>query len=256
MNSIEQFVISRHQKHSHPVGIIAFAPFSSNPYKGSDIELSVLSGSKEEISRISKFTRVKKYLGTMATKKAFQKKIEKPDIMHLATHGTLSSGNPMNNRIFFHQDNTDSALRLHEVMNMTIRSRLVVLSACETGSGDIQEGEGIMSLTRGFHYAGTPALIMSLWPAFDKPSVQIMETFYSELSKNSPIADALRTAKLNYLNQAKSSESHPGLWANYQLSGTNDILPLKKGISWMIWAGIIIILIGLFFIRKRQIRKQ
>ena len=105
---------------------------------------------------------------------------------------------------------------------------MVVLSACETGSGDLQEGEGIMSLTRGFHYAGTPALIMSMWPAYDTPSIQIMEGFYRELAKGSKIADALRTAKLEYLSQAKSFESHPGLWANYQLSGVNDNLPLKK----------------------------
>lgn len=248
MNSIEQFIVARHSNHTRAVGVKAFAPFSTDPYKGKDIELSALSGSKQEINEISKYTRVTKYIGKKATKNAFQKDITKSDIIHLATHGILSSGNPMNNRILFHQVNTDTELHLYEVLNMTIKSRMVVLSACETGSGDVQEGEGIMSLTRGFHYAGTPQLIMSLWPAFDVPSVKIMEGFYRELANNAKLADALRTSKLEYLSLAKSSDSRPGFWANYQLSGVNDYLPLKSKTNWMIWISIILVLIIAYFI--------
>ncbi len=149
----------------------------------------------------------------------------------------------MNNRILFNSSESDSDLHLYEVLNLDINAILVVLSACETGSGDLQEGEGIMSLTRGFHYAGTPALIMSLWPAYDLPSIEIMEGFYRELSKNSKMADALRTSKLDYLNNAKSSSSHPGLWANYQLSGVNNPLLLKTKIRWPLWIGVFSILI-------------
>lgn len=257
MNSIEQFIVVRHSNHTRAVGVKAFAPFSTDPYEGKDFELSALSGSKQEINEISKYTRVTKYIGKKATKKAFQKEITKSDIIHLATHGILSSGNPMNNRILFHQANTDTELHLYEVLNMTINSRMVVLSACETGSGDTQEGEGIMSLTRGFHYAGTPQLIMSLWSAFDLPAVKIMEGFYRELANNAKLADALRTSKLEYLSQAKSSESSPGLWANYQLSGVNDYLPLKSKNNWMIWVSIILVLIitYLFIFRPKFKRK-
>lgn len=257
MNSIEQFIVARHSNHTRAVGVKAFAPFSTDPYKGKDIELSALSGSMQEINEISKYTRVTKYIGKKATKKAFQKEITKSDIIHLATHGILSSGNPMNNRILFHQANTDTELHLYEVLNMTINSRMVVLSACETGSGDIQEGEGIMSLTRGFHYAGTPQLIMSLWPAFDLPSVKIMEGFYRELANNAKLADALRTSKLEYLSLAKSSESRPGLWANYQLSGVNDYLPLKSKNNWRIWVSIILVLIITYlFISRHKFKRK
>jgi len=243
MNSIEQFVVARQTNHSGQVGVQAFAPFSSKPYIGKKMKLSALSGSKKEVYEISKYARVTKHIGKKATKKAFQKGISKPDIIHLATHGILSSGNPMNNRILFYQDNADAELRLFEVLTMKIDSRLIVLSACETGSGDVQEGEGIMSLTRGFHYAGTPDIIMSLWPAFDSPSVQIMEGFYKELANNAKLADALRTSKLQYLSTAKSFESHPGYWANYQLSGANDYLALKSRINWILWISIITVMI-------------
>ena len=251
LNSIDQFISARHSLQKRPVGIQAFAPFNEEPYIGEELELGVLDGSSKEISKISMLAKVTKHIGAKATKKAFQKNISSSDIIHLATHGILSSGNPMNNRILFHQTNTDTDIHLYEVLNMTINSSLVVLSACETGSGDLQEGEGIMSLTRGFHYAGTPALIMSLWPAFDTPSIQIMEGFYRELAKGSKIADALRTSKLEYLDQAKSSESQPGLWANYQLSGVNNELPLKHKMNWIVWIGVIIMLITVYCVAKR-----
>jgi len=251
LNSIDQFITARHSHQKRPVGIQAFAPFNEEPYLGEKLELGVLDGSSIEVSKISRLAKVTKHIGKKATKKAFQKKISSSDIIHLATHGILSSGNPMNNRILFHQTSPDTDLHLYEVLNMTINSSLVVLSACETGSGDLQEGEGIMSLTRGFHYAGTPALIMSLWPAFDTPSIQIMEGFYRELASGSKIADALRTSKLEYLDQAKSSESQPGLWANYQLSGVNNELPLKHKLSWIIWICVIIMIIITYFVANR-----
>lgn len=258
LNSIEQFIATRQSANSKPVGIQAFAPFSTKPYIGVDKELSALSGSKEEVVKISKYALTRKHLGRKATKKAFKKEMTKPDVMHLATHGILSSGNPMNNRILFHQTKDETELFLFEVINMTINSKLVVLSACETGSGEVQEGEGIMSLTRGFHYAGAPRIVMSLWPAFDTPSVQIMEEFYKELANNTRLADALRKSKLKYLNMAMSSESHPGLWANYQLSGVNDYLPLKSRTNRLIWIGlisiIIIMIITYFFLSNKKLR--
>lgn len=236
LNSINQFERSRNRSQkSDPAAITAFAPFCYEAYQSTDLGLGILKGSEKEVNAISHLVPVKKYFGKEANLKAFDKTINNNGIIHLATHGVLSAGNPMKNRILFYPDGSDSELQLFEVLNLKIKARLVVLSACETGAGDLQEGEGIMSLTRGFHYAGTPSLVMSLWPAFDSPSISIMSQFYYYLSRSEKMADAIRFAKLDYLNHARSAESHPAFWANYQLSGANDPLPLKKKIHWLIW---------------------
>ncbi len=237
----------------------AFAPFTQVTYDLDSTHLGALKGSKSEIEYIAKHARVKKYLSSSATKEAFQKKMSSSDILHLATHGLLSSGNPMNNRILFSQSNPNSALKLYEIINMQLSSQMVVLSACETGTGDLREGEGIMSLTRGFHNAGAPTLITSLWPAYDLPSVKIMEVFYRELQNGNSVAQAIRIAKLEYLKNSSTSNSHPAYWANYQLSGKNAIIDIMKPGPklWMIGIGIsIIIIMGLIFFYRKKFRRK
>jgi len=103
---------------------------------------------------------------------------------------------------------------------------LVVLSACETGLGKIEQGEGIRSLGRSFMEAGAQATIISLWNVNDKSTALIMTDFYKQLKAGLPKDEALRQAKLNYLQNATSKYSHPYFWAAFIPAG--DMSTLEK----------------------------
>jgi len=229
-NSIQQFKISRTKPLAPPAEIIAFAPFTNSNYTEGLTTLNKLEGSRAEVDLISNYIRTRIYKGRRASLRQFVNYTGSNHILHLATHGILSMGNPMNNHLIFspNQKTTTHSLPLYQVSTMSIDAPMVVLSACHTGGGDLYEGEGIMSLTRGFHSAGVDAVVMSLWPAFDQPAVIIMGKFYENLSTGTGPAEALRNAKLSYLDTCTSSFSHPALWSNYQLSGLNDPIQVRK----------------------------
>jgi len=101
----------------------------------------------------------------------------------------------------------------------------VVLSACNTGNGKLYSGEGLMSLARNFVLAGVPSVVETLWPVEDFASSKIMGSFYNYLSQGKPKNEALRQAKLDYINATSPSYVNPRFWAAYTLIG--DVSPVK-----------------------------
>jgi CHAT domain-containing protein len=145
-------------------------------------------------------------------------------IIHFATHGILnreypelsglvvslvdSQGNPQN-----------GFLRLTDIFNLNLPAELVVLSACQTGSGKNIKGEGIVGLTRGFMYAGAPRIIASLWNVDDESTAELMSQFYQKyLQENLPPAEALRQAQLA-MWQSNVDWRKPYYWAAFTLQG-------------------------------------
>ena len=111
---------------------------------------------------------------------------------------------------------------------MQVKSPLVVLSSCNTGTGTYQPGEGVLSLARAFHFAGTPSLVMSQWPVDDQAAIYLMDQFYSGISEGLNLCKALQEAKLNYLETAGKIRSNPYFWASFQLTGYPDSITIKK----------------------------
>jgi CHAT domain-containing protein len=105
---------------------------------------------------------------------------------------------------------------------------LVVLSACQSGMGQLQKGEGLMSLGRGFAYAGVPSLLLTLWPLHDKSAAELMQGFYRYLEKGYPKDEALRLSKLDFLSKAGRLNSHPLYWAAPVLWGHSAPIYLRK----------------------------
>lgn len=97
---------------------------------------------------------------------------------------------------------------------LTSKADLVVLSACESGLGKINNGDEMTGLTRAFIYAGTPSVITTLWKVDDRASYELMREFYANL-KTMTKSEALRQAQLKTMQQF----SHPYYWAAYQLTG-------------------------------------
>lgn len=111
----------------------------------------------------------------------------------------------------------DGLLTLGEIMNLDLNARLVVLSACETGRGRMVRGEGVVGLTRAVMYAGTPAVVVSLWSVSDEGTKELMVKFFANLVKNKmKPEDALRQAKLDML---KTKWHSPFYWAPFVLYG-------------------------------------
>ncbi|MEK7256289.1 MAG: CHAT domain-containing protein, partial [Bacteroidota bacterium] len=143
-----------------------------------------------------------------------------------------------------------------DLYTMRIHAALVVLSACETGIGELQRGEGIVSLARGFSYAGASSIVTTLWSIDDRSSAEIMVAFYQYLKKGLPKDEALRQAKLGYLKASKGrNTSHPLYWAAFVPVGSMEAV--AGGMNWWLVAGCtaLILLFGYAVWRFLQIRQ-
>ncbi len=112
----------------------------------------------------------------------------------------------------------DGYLLLGDIFNLSFNADLVVLSACETGKGEVVRGEGLIGLTRGLMYAGTPRVVTSLWAVPDSQTADLMGKFYEKmLQQNLRPAEALRAAQLEMFNSR--SWMAPYYWAAFTLQG-------------------------------------
>jgi CHAT domain-containing protein len=148
----------------------------------------------------------------------------------------------------------DARLHAYEIYNLRLGSNLAVLSACNTGYGEINRGEGIMSLSRAFMYAGCPSIVMSLWRAKDQPTTQIITRFFEKLKDEIPKDEALRQAKLNYLQKADPLKAHPANWATFVLLGNAEpVQVITSTRKWWVAGLLFFIMVTLvFYFRKRK----
>jgi CHAT domain-containing protein len=114
-------------------------------------------------------------------------------------------------------------------------TRLIIVSACETGNGQLVNSEGVLSLTRGFAYAGCPSIVNSLWKADDAATSAILQRFHIYLQKGYTKSKALRQAKLDYLHSNALYKS-PGYWAHLVLIGDTSPVVQSRSVYW--WWGL------------------
>ena len=138
---------------------------------------------------------------------------------------------------------------------MHLNADMAILSACQTGYGVINRGEGVMSLSRAFAYAGVPATVMSLWKVPDNTTKEIMVAFYQNLKAGQAKDEALRNAKREYLqNHAESDElQKPFYWAGFVAVGNMtpiDMTPPYQ--NFMIGSLILLAFVGLVCALRQQ----
>ncbi|HYK20761.1 MAG TPA: CHAT domain-containing protein [Pyrinomonadaceae bacterium] len=149
--------------------------------------------------------------------------VTKYRIIHVATHGLLNAERPQFTGVVLSlvgNKTHDGFVRTDEVFNLRLGSPLVMLSACETGLGKEQRGEGVMGLTRAFMYAGAPTVGVSLWSVADKSTADLMTDFYKRLltpGDTTTSSGALRDAQLAMISGKKYSA--PFYWAPFVLVG-------------------------------------
>jgi CHAT domain-containing protein len=221
--------------------------------------LSPLSGAKDEVKGISHFINSNSFVDSAAQENIFKSNASQYDILHLAMHTIINDSVPMFSKLVFSKPDKNSEddgfLNTYEIYNMKLNARLAVLSACETGIGKLQKGEGVMSMARGFIYAGCPSIVMTLWKVEDKSGVKIMEDFYSYLSKGKRKDVALRMAKLNHLNNSDPLTAHPHFWLGYVNIGNPEPLYTSKDVYFVIFLfAVILIVFADWYIRKKPRR--
>lgn len=256
-----------------PEGFLGFAPdFTklesfklTNRHQKSkydDLLLAPLENAAVEVKSIGSLTKGHTFIGATATEAAFKNEATKYGVLHIATHGILNHKYPLySSMVLLGDDKEDGLLHTYELYNMHLKAELVALSACNTGVGTIQKGEGAMSIARGFAYAGCPNIAMTLWPVSDQATQVLMENFYTFLMQGMPKAEALQKAKLNFLDEGEGLICVPFFWSGLILVGTPDKLNslqiLTPGLGFSTWIVIVVAILFFlgpifFFMKKRN----
>ena len=233
----------------------------TNPESATQYFFNPLPGAKDEVKGISRFIQSDSFVDTLAQENTFKEKASGFDILHLAMHTIINDSLPMFSKLVFSKPDKKSAddgyLNTYEIYNMKLDARLAVLSACETGTGKLQKGEGVMSMARGFIYAGCPSIVMTLWQVEDKSGVKIMEDFYYYLSKGKRKDVALRMAKLKHLENSDPLTAHPHFWLGYVSIGNPEPLYTSKDIYFVIFLFVAVLLVvSDWYFRKRPRKKR
>lgn len=193
-------------------------------------------------------------LKTSSSKIDFLSEMSESKLIHFSGHALLDTIDNNNSYLAFGgQNKLDRRLSLKEIYNQKSEANLIVLSACETGKGNVLTGEGISNLTRGFTYAGIDAVISSLWAVNEQSTALILQNFYKELHKGKRKSVALRNAKLEYLETAPDHLKHPYYWSSLIMSGDDTALSFKSNRR-QLYLGIMTLCISLLIIIKIKIR--
>ncbi|MBI1914995.1 MAG: tetratricopeptide repeat protein [Planctomycetes bacterium] len=200
---------------------------------GSGDSFAALPGTRREVEAIARLHKAKKgdvVLDTLASEKVLKTASDKAVLsrkryVHLATHGILGSqlGRPPSLVLSLVGNDgaeqgggvNDGFLSFVEVTHLKLNADLVVLSACQTGRGDLRPGEGVVGLSRSFLYAGSRGVVCSLWQVDDERTARLMQALYAELQKGRPSREALTAARRSLL----ADEEAPLFWAPFILIG-------------------------------------
>lgn len=218
-------------------------------YPGS-FSLLPLTGSDRSLQAIkSYFNSTDLLIAKEASRNNFLRQFYGYKIIQLYTHASDSSfrNEPV---IYF----ADSALYLSELsLENKPATRLLVLSACETGSGQVYQGEGVFSFNRGFAAMGIPSCIANLWSVDNLSTYRLTEAFYKYLAKGLTIDVALQKAKLDLLQSGENKL--PYYWAATVLVGETDVVETKKPFPWkgfLVSVVVVVLIAGIYFFKRKK----
>jgi CHAT domain-containing protein len=139
------------------------------------------------------------------------KSIGRGNLIHFATHGVLDNRHPLFSGLLL----SDGIISVSSIFSLDLRANLVVLSACNTGIGELSSGDEIVGMTRAFMYAGAPTIVATLWSVSDESTALLMKSFYENLQKDEPATVALRHAQLSLMEKYPE----PFYWAPFFVTG-------------------------------------
>lgn len=207
-----------------------------------------------ELAGISSYFSAMLLEGQGATEASFVEQSNNYRMLHLASHGLLNNDEPLSSGIYFSASGdpaSDDFLSAAEIYGLDLSADLAVLSACNTGAGRLQSGEGVLSLAHAFQYAGCKSVVASSWLANDQSTADITTEFYAQLTQGMPKNEALRQAKLHYLETADALSAHPFFWAGLTLRGDVGAVAQTGYPWWMYTAGLAMLAVGLLYFRRK-----
>lgn len=156
--------------------------------------------------------------GSTATLEQFKALAPQYRILHLATHAKANEDTGEYSFLAFYSP-TDSVQRnllyVSDLYDIQLNASLVLLSACETGMGELHKGEGVVSLARAFTFAGAQSVVTSLWSVSDQSTQYLMDYFYNGIHQQKNVSTALTDAKRQYVKEHPGIASHPFFWAGF-----------------------------------------
>jgi CHAT domain-containing protein len=245
---------SKKHKKEPSKSLVAFAPFYEGSYTVLDSTINLvfdtlpdgrdttifqdivsrktyasLPSSGIEAGTASKLYKGDYFVNSDATEQKFYDVAGDYRMVHLSTHGVADARQGDYSYLAFaeQKDSIENEfLYVRDIYNTQLNADLVFLSACETARGELQRGEGIISLARAFAYAGAKSIITTLWQVDDSATKDISIDFYKNLKKGFTKDVALRQAKLRHIKSAKSAQKHPFFWA--AMIGIGDMGQVKN----------------------------
>jgi CHAT domain-containing protein len=210
------------------IPFLVMVPTFSNSLNTNE-KFNPLPYSREEAIRLQSIMGGDTIMGAKAAKDFFIQKAQNYRILHLSTHGKMDDKLGDYAYLAFAQspkDNKNELLYTRELYNLSLNADMVVLSACETGVGELQRGEGIISLARAFAFAGSKSIVTTLWAANDYATKELMILFYDYLKVGKSKDEALWLAKRTYINNNKGELALPFFWSS--IIPVGDMRPIGK----------------------------
>ena len=220
----------------------------------------------EEIRGIRKIFAGLSLKNRQADKATVLEKMDRYAALHFTTHGVIDDRESGYSYLALADAVPDTSslgkLFVSDLYAQQIHAAMVVLSACNMGIGDLHRGEGIISMARGFAYAGAGSIVSTLWNVNDESTAFIMQRFYTHLAAGLPKDEALNLAKNDYLSSDKVGHDirHPYFWAAYIPIGDMSPLKLQKATPWGLYGalgGILLLVLGIgsYVWKKRKTNK-
>ncbi len=235
-------------------GWLSFAPFYKRDELIGKTGLAPLPSSAAEAGTGSETTLVK---GAAATKQRFLEDAGNSTILHIASHAAASNRQANGTWVKFYPTAPDSTLEhtlyISEIYPLALgKTELVILSACESAKGITAAGEGLLSMSRAFLYAGSKGVIASLWKSEDVVTAYLIRNFRIEVQSGQPVETALRRAKQQFLEDASIpiQLKQPNYWAHLVYMGNcSDAEGPRNWLLIVVFVLVFLIVMGSYYFR-------
>ncbi|MFB9180016.1 CHAT domain-containing protein [Dactylosporangium sucinum] len=192
------------------------ASWSRRPFAGFGLD-EHLPGTREVVEIAAEYgPGARAWTGRELTKALVRRESAGHRVVHFATHGVVDDRDPLDSGLTLAGG---AVLRAAEMFDLRLDAQVVVCSACETATGRIRAGEGLVGMSRALFYAGARSLVVSLWPVADRPTRRLMRRLHDHLRAGHAPADALWRAKRQVRQSHPQVYRHPREWAGFILLG-------------------------------------
>lgn len=192
-------------------------------------KLDQLPYARKEVEMIGRILKASPLTGKEATKDEVLKRLSSVTLVHIAAHGRMETGEialcPNPCRTSLEPEDEDFILSMSDVLNVKLRAKLVVLSCCHSGRGEIK-AEGVVGIARAFMGAGARSVLVSLWAIDDEATLEFMKTFYQHLLEGKGASESLNQAMKSMRVSERFSDVK--YWAPFVLIGDDVSLQFAK----------------------------